>query len=65
MCEMRDDPGIDLVRFGQLIGGTGEVTDLSGVDDRYGELMFVEEVEEFSFVSSRGFDADECDVEVL
>lgn len=60
-----DDACIDLVGFGELIGGSGEVSDLAGIDDGHGNLVLVKEVDQVSFESSGGFEADEIHVGFL
>jgi hypothetical protein len=59
--EAGDDAGIDPVGFGELIRGSGEVPDLSGIDHGHGNSMPVQLGKEGSFESSGGFEADEAD----
>ena len=58
-CEFGDDSCIDGIGFGELVGSSGEVTNLSGIDEGDNELVFVEIVDEFAFVPAGGFEADE------
>jgi len=58
-CEIGDDPSIDGVGFCELIAGSGEVAHLSRIDDSDDELVFVEVIHEFAFVTAGRFEADE------
>ena len=59
--EAGDDAGIDLIGFGELSGGSGEVSNLPRIDYGDGNLVVMERLNQPSFESAGGFEADHLD----
>ena len=57
--KVRDDPGVERIRFGQQAGGAGEVPDLAGVDDRNRQAGAGQDGRHRGFVAARRFEGDE------
>ena len=61
LAEESDQLGIQAIRFGEAIEGSGEVPDLPRIDDRDGQSDALEFLDQETFESACGFEADELD----
>ena len=58
-AEEGDRMGIQAIRFGEAVEGSGEVPDLPRIDDRNGDSDALEFLDQEAFESAGGFEADQ------